>query len=324
MWCFALQLLALLLRFTSQTVGQTVTEEVCSVKHYGETNVSYIMCPPGGNVRHSNVWFKFNKEGDSLDITCNKNLSAEQLESYLASVARVKKKTVNLTRLKVKGCPAPGGSESFGTWLTLLGSHVGSLRKLGLISTISSRVRGDDTILKSEHFAGLTALTAIEISGSVKTLGPKLLANLISLEEFKSSGAKLTSVDELAFRQNKKLRTITIRNSTMSTIHKGTFRGLANLESLDLSLNKITSIPDEVIGFFKDNWKMRVKLGGNNFACDCHSLKLVQFLRNHMHQVLDRKEISFDCNPSELFRFSVTDSEFRTEEEDLTKTPCIL
>ena len=306
----------MLLMFTSQTVGKTVTEEVC--KHYSETNVLNILCRPGGDVSQSHVWFRFNK--DSLDITCNKNVSAQQLARYLASVARVKKGPVNLTHLTLIGCPAPGGSESFGTWLTLLGSHVGSLRKLGLISTISS-------ILKSEHFAGLAALTAIELSGSVETVGPKLLANLISLEEFKSLGAKLTSVHEFAFKQNKKLRTITIRNSTLSTIHKGTFRGLANLESLDLSFNKITSMPDEVIGFFKDNWKLRVKLGGNKFACNCHSLKLVQFLRNHHYQVLDRKEISFDCNPSEPFRFKVTDSEFRAEEwvfPDLTKTPCVL
>ena len=247
MWCSnhapTLQLLALLLIFTSQTLGQ-VTEEICSAKHYGGTYVSYISCPPGSDVRKSNVWFKFNEKGDSLVITCNKNSSAEQLESYLASVPRMKKESVNLTHLKLTGCPAPGGSESFGTWLTLLGSQVGNLRYLQLIST-------KETILKSEHFAGLDLLTAVEVSGSVETLGPKLLSNLISLEEFKCSrnqkGTKLTSVHELAFSQNKKLRTIRISNSMVSTIHKDTFKGLANLEILDLGFNMITSIPGDLL-----------------------------------------------------------------------------
>ena len=115
MWCFnyasTLQLLALLLIFTSQTVGQELTEEVCSAKYYGGKYASFILCPPGSDVSQSNVWFRFNEKGDSLDITCNNNLSTEQLESYLASVPRVKKQPVNLTHLKLTGCPAPGGSE---------------------------------------------------------------------------------------------------------------------------------------------------------------------------------------------------------------------
>ena len=231
----------LLLITTSQTDG-----EVCSVKDYGENYVSYIVCPPG-EVMRSNVWFKFNEDGDRLEITCNKNLSAEQLQRYLTSIPRLKKEPVNLTYLKLKGCPAPGGSESFSSWLSMLGSQVGSLRHLNFRSTSS----GDEAILKSENFVGLENLTTIELWGSLETLGPKLLSNLISLEDFKCSrnhkGAMLTSVHELAFNQNKNLKKIRISNSMVSTIHKDTFKGLKNLEYLDLGHNKITSIPEQLL-----------------------------------------------------------------------------
>ena len=124
-----------------------------------------------------------------------------------------------------------------------MGIQVGSLRylKLGSIS------RRDEAILKSENFAGLQNLTNIELSGSLETLGPKLLSNLISLEEFKCSRAMLTSVHELAFNQNKNLRTIKIQNSMVSTIHRDTFKGLRNLESLNLGHNKLTSIPEDLL-----------------------------------------------------------------------------
>jgi len=241
MWYFCCAQIFTLLLITSQTDG-----EVCSVKDYGENYVSYIVCPPG-EVMRSNVWFKFNKEGDRLEITCNKNSSAEQLQRYLTSIPRLKKEPVNLTYLKLKGCPAPGGSESFSSWLSMLGSQVGSLRHLNFRSTSS----GDEAILKSENFVGLENLTTIELWGSLETLGPKLLSNLTSLEDFKCSrnhkGAMLTSVHELAFNQNKNLRKIRISNSMVSTIHEDTFKGLKSLESLDIGHNKITSIPEKLL-----------------------------------------------------------------------------
>ena len=238
MFCWA-SLLTLQL-IVSQSVGQQIGE-VCSASPWDPSN---ILCMLGNSPTQSNVRFIFHEEGDSLHITCNENPSAEEFERYLASVTTLKKTPVNLSNLKLKGCPLPGGSQSFGTWLSVLGSSVGSLRYLRLTS-ISG---GEESFLKS--FAGLENLTTLELSGSLETLGPNLLSNLTSLEVFKCTrykGATLTSVHELAFNQNKKLTSITISNSNVSTIHKDTFKGLRNLESLDLGHNKITSIPEELL-----------------------------------------------------------------------------
>ena len=237
-----------LLLIVTQSVGQQIGE-VCSPDKYSATDVLDVWCPPRNYLTAStNVRFVFEREGESLQslyIICHKNLSAEQLERYLASVTALKKTPVNLAKLKLKGCPLPGGSQSLGEWMSILGSPVGSLRSL----TLRSISGGEEGILKS--FAGLENLTTLELSGSLETLGPNLLSNLSSLEVFKctrnNKGAMLSSVHELAFNHNKHLRKITISNSMVSTIHKDTFKGLRNLESLDLGHNKITSIPEELL-----------------------------------------------------------------------------
>ena len=155
MFCWA-SLLTLQL-IVSQSVGQQIGE-VCSASPWDPSN---ILCMLGNSPTQSNVRFIFHEEGDSLHITCNENPSAEEFERYLASVTTLKKTPVNLSNLKLKGCPLPGGSQSFGTWLSVLGSPLGSLRSLRSISG------GEESFLKS--FAGLENLTTLELSGSLET-----------------------------------------------------------------------------------------------------------------------------------------------------------
>ena len=102
--CRALAALITLQLIISQADGQ----EACSAKE------TYILCPLQNStfdVKKSDVWFKFTKENEQLDITCEKPLSAEQLEKYLKSVPKLREDSaVNLTTLTMKGCPAPGES----------------------------------------------------------------------------------------------------------------------------------------------------------------------------------------------------------------------
>ena len=76
-----------------------------------------------------------------------------------------------------------------------------------------------------------------------------------------------------------------------------------NLTHLYLNNNLLSGITDEVIVFFKKNMtgEDSVKLGGNKFSCDCHSVKLIRFLQEHSSKVSDSSEISFDCDPSEPY-----------------------
>ena len=214
MWCShwnSLQLLSSLLIIVSQTFGKASTAETCGAWFLDE---NYILCPPGNIPQQANVLFKFTTEHDRLDITCNKNTSAEQLTRYQSNF--LKQKTFkgwssNLTALQSIGCPA-------------------------------------GVLLENERFAGLRFLKKLELYDSLQTLGPTLLSNLVSLEEFEvSRGVQLTSVHESAFRQTRKLRKIKIRNTNVSTIHKDTFKGLSTLELLDLGHNKIETIQNETL-----------------------------------------------------------------------------
>ena len=227
--------------------GDKTEQLACSAKRGNGFDVAYLLCPTQDStfdVTQSDVWFKFTEQGDRLDIICNKALSADQLETYLETVPKLKKDSVNLRTLTLKGCPVPSRSKSFSTWLSILKSPAEGLRYL----KFRSDSRRDEVLLKSKHFEGLENLTTLEIWGSINTLGPKLLSKLISLERFRyRRGDMLTSVHELAFQQNKKLRKIEILNSGLSTIHKDTFKGLTHLESLDLGYNKITSVPEELL-----------------------------------------------------------------------------
>ena len=243
MWHFCRAVLLALLLIVSQTTEEETIEEGCD-------NVldSHFVCPPVSDWKQADVSFSFYDEDDRLDITCNKNSSAEELEINLARISPLRKKQVNLKVLRIKNCPAP--SQSYSAWLLKLGSEVDSLRDLRVLR---SRENGDNVNLNSEHFVGLQLLTSIKLSGSLEVLGPGLLSNLLALEEFilkrgeEEKGLVLASVHKHAFKQNKNLKNITIANSAVSRIQKDTFKGLQHLETLDLGHNNISILPEELL-----------------------------------------------------------------------------
>ena len=241
MWHPSRILLLTLLLVASQTTEQETIAEGCD--NFFLDN-SYIFCPPGFNFEQADVWF--HDKGESLDITCNMNSTAEELEINLARISPLRKKQVNLKVLRIKNCPAP--SQSYSAWLLKLGSEVDSLRDLRVLR---SRENGDNVNLNSEHFVGLQLLTNFKLSGSLEVLGPGLLSNLLALEEFilrgYEQGLVLASVHKHAFKQNKNLKNITIANSAVSRIQKDTFKGLQHLEPLDLGHNNISILPEELL-----------------------------------------------------------------------------
>ena len=74
-----------------------------------------------------------------------------------------------------------------------------------------------------------------------------------------------------------------------------------NLTYMYLNNNTLSGVTEEAIDFFKNNLKAGIKLGGNKFECSCQSTKLIDFLKTSYSKVLDRDNISFDCNPSEAY-----------------------
>ena len=251
--------LSSLLLLIRQTCGQT---EYCSEEENSDDETKDISCPSG-------VQFEINNEHQSLDVTCQTNVSAEQLKKDLTSISTSMKKKLNVKQLTLRGCPAPGGSDSLSTWL------------------LGSSGRTED--LKNKHFAGFIFLKKIELYDSIETLGPQLLSNLVSLEEFECStlgyGTQLISVDKLAFKGNKALRKIRIRDSNVSEIHQNTFKELSNLESLDLRSNKLTKVAKDT---FKGLGKLRsLDLGYNRITsipkgllADLRALKVLALRHN--------------------------------------------
>ena len=124
MWHFCSAQIFTLLLISGQTDGQQ-SRVVYNFHMCRSDHVSDIQCSVFNSI--STVGLKFNKEGDSLVIDCYRNPSAEQLERLLASIPSIPVPMLNLTNLELVGCPAPRGSESFGKWLSLMGSRVGSL-----------------------------------------------------------------------------------------------------------------------------------------------------------------------------------------------------
>ena len=106
-----------------------------------------------------------------------------------------------------------------------------------------------------------------------------------------------------------KVRLLDLSENAISIVHPSDLP--QNLTRLYLNKNRLSGVTDDMIDFFKNNLKEGVKLGGNKFACDCESGKLIDFLKTAYSKVLDTDDISFDCNPSEAFSAEGSQTEDR-------------
>ena len=91
-----------------------------------------------------------------------------------------------------------------------------------------------------------------------------LLANKSKLKEFVAHYNKISKIDEDAFKTNKNLDRINMKNNLIECLDANLFRGLFNLKIVNFSSNLITSIDHRL---FTDNEKLRsVDFSGNKIT----------------------------------------------------------
>lgn len=115
-----------------------------------------------------------------------------------------------------------------------------SLHLLCHLSAINSdSEKTNFSVVPAEHTVSLTVRCTDK--SSVSYLEPRGFRSLVWLEELALEDCNLDSIPDRAFQGLTKLKSLTIRSSTSGvlSISRGSFEGLANLHSLDLSQNKV-------------------------------------------------------------------------------------
>ena len=161
--------------------------------------------------------------------------------------------------------------------------------------------------LRTTIFKDLGSLSYLDLSrNKLSTIVETLYPIRSNLKELKLSSNRLEMFE---LSKNFPFNEIRLLDLSKNNISRFDAAALSqNLTRLYLDNNNLSGLSEEVIGYLKHNVKTGVKLGGNKFACNCRSLKLIEFLNDHIYKVLDIQDINFDCNPSEPF------SDFRTED----------
>ena len=188
------------------------------------------------------------------------------------------------------------------------------------------------TTLTKDIFQNLDSLLALNLArNSLSSLSVTIFKDLGSLSYLDLSRNKLSTIVETLYPIRSNLKELKLSSNRLEMFELSKNFPFNEIRLLDLSKNNISrfdaaaalsqnltrlyldnnnlsGVSEEVIGYLKHNVKTGVKLGGNKFACNCRSLKLIEFLNEHIYKVLDIQDVNFDCNPSEPF------SEFRTED----------
>ena len=115
-----------------------------------------------------------------------------------------------------------------------------SLHLLCHLSAINSQAEKTNfSMVPAQHTASLTVRCTDKIS--VSYLEPRGFRSLVWLEELSIEDCNLETIPDRAFQGLTKLRSLSIRSSSSGvvSVSRGSFEGLANLHSLDLSENKV-------------------------------------------------------------------------------------
>ena len=137
--------------------------------------------------------------------------------------------------------------------------------ELGAITELTV-VSDDPVTLKLEDFAGLSALTTLDLSGVLSNtleikLEKGLLRHLPRLETVRLGGVKLDSLPESSFAGLSALRVLDLSGNDLSSLPASSLSGLSALEDLDVSGNDLSSLPASL---FADTGALtRLDLSGN-------------------------------------------------------------
>ena len=100
------------------------------------------------------------------------------------------------------------------------------------------------TSLKAGDFAGLTALTILELGrNQLASLPDGIFSGLTAVTGIYVNENQLTALPEGTFAELSNLTTITMSGNDITQIPAGLFTGLTSLAEVDLSTNELTAIP---------------------------------------------------------------------------------
>jgi len=194
-----------------------------------------------------------------------------------------KEDLTDITEAEILNCPAPEGS--YKAWLTSL-NETFNVTKLTILKV---KYCTTPASLSGSSFSGLQNLKSLDLSGSLTTLDSGLLSGLSQLQTFRYIKQRLscnfTTISKSAFQSNRKLTEIVIRHSDIRSIEIETFKGLFNLQVLDLRFNRIVSLTKEN---FSDVTKLKVIDIKNNTLSQVNGT---------FDQITNLEELYIDNNP---------------------------
>ncbi len=119
------------------------------------------------------------------------------------------------------------------------------------------------TSLQKGDFAGLTALTVLDLSlNRLSSLPEGIFADLAKMDELNLRSNKLESLPEGVFDGLVTLRHINLSGNSFTELRAGAFAGLSALQIIELTSNDLSSLPEEL--FSGLTALIRLTLDGNS------------------------------------------------------------
>ena len=137
--------------------------------------------------------------------------------------------------------------EGVSSCLDVTGVHLAGITELDLSVTDTQDESEAIALLLAGDFAGLSALTSLNLAGnSLSSLPEGVFAGLSALTSLNLAGNSLSSLPEGVFAGLSALTELDLAGNSLSSLPEGVFAGLSALAELDLAGNSLNSLPEGV------------------------------------------------------------------------------
>ncbi|XP_066265711.1 chondroadherin-like [Branchiostoma lanceolatum] len=147
----------------------------------------------------------------------------------------------------------------------LPGGVFSNLTRLWLLDLADNHI----THLPDGIFSNLISLALLYLkSNHISSLPAGVFSYLTNLDQLYLSGNNLADLADGVFSQLTSLVYLYLDDNEISSLSDEVLSNLT-LRSLDLSYNRITSLPDGVSSYITDDVRRDLRLAGNPWRCDC-------------------------------------------------------
>ncbi|XP_022101111.1 carboxypeptidase N subunit 2-like [Acanthaster planci] len=116
---------------------------------------------------------------------------------------------------------------------------------------------------------------------ALKQIPAHTLSELEQLEILDFSRNSVTDILAFSFQNATSLKKLFITDSKLSGIEEDGLDGLVNLDELNLSNNELTTLPKTALDSIPYSDSLKIDLGDNPWACDCHLRDFLQWVDKH-------------------------------------------